>query len=76
MIQNLIRIYTQIVQDFNVRHPSLEFILYERWPKVAKLLIEYAEKSGIDICKKLDIQGTRYDFTEGKNLFRCFLYLI
>ncbi|XP_035712958.1 uncharacterized protein LOC118437743 [Folsomia candida] len=52
-----------IVQDFNIRHPTLSLIMYDRWPKVAKLLLEYAEKSGINYGKKLGISKNRYDFT-------------
>ncbi|XP_035710550.1 uncharacterized protein LOC118436483 isoform X2 [Folsomia candida] len=52
-----------IIQDFNIRHPSIMLVLYERWPKVAKLLVEYAEKSGVKLCKVLDISKSRYDFT-------------
>lgn len=55
----------QIVQDFNIRHPTLSLLLYERWPKVAKLLLEYAEKSGIKYRKKLGILKSQYDFTNG-----------
>ncbi|CAL8139440.1 unnamed protein product [Orchesella dallaii] len=53
-----------IIQDFNVRHPAVALILYERWPKVSKLLLEYAEESGICYKKKLDITRHRYDLTE------------
>ncbi|CAL8121612.1 unnamed protein product [Orchesella dallaii] len=53
-----------IIQDFNVRHPAVALILYERWPKVSKLLLEYAKESGIGYKKKLDITRHRYDLTE------------
>lgn len=58
-------LFMQIVQDFNIRHPTLSLIMYDRWPKVAKLLLEYAEKSGINYGKKLGISKNRYDFTNG-----------
>ncbi|CAL8105713.1 unnamed protein product [Orchesella dallaii] len=53
-----------IVQDFNIRHPAVSLILYERWPKVSRLLLEYAEESGICYKKKLDIAKHRYDLSE------------
>ncbi|ODN02959.1 Zinc finger and SCAN domain-containing protein 12 [Orchesella cincta] len=53
-----------LIQDFNIRHPSVKLILYERWPKVSKLLLEYAEESGICYKKKLDISKHRYDLDD------------
>lgn len=48
-----------------MRHPQLKLIIYDRWPKVSKLLLQYAEKSGIDYTKKLDVRKPRCDLTDG-----------
>ncbi|OXA40038.1 hypothetical protein Fcan01_25151 [Folsomia candida] len=44
-----------IVQDFNVRHPKLSLVLYNKWPRVSKLLLDYADQSDINYMKKLDV---------------------
>lgn len=59
----------QIVQDFNIRHPGLSLILYDRWPNASKLLFRYAEESDIDYDKKLGIKKPRCDLTDGRWYF-------
>lgn len=41
-------------------------MMYERWPKASKLLLTYAEESGVDYQKKLDIRKPRCDLTGGE----------
>ncbi|XP_035713852.1 uncharacterized protein LOC118438145 [Folsomia candida] len=53
-----------IVQDFDLRHPALKLVIYDRWPKASKLLLNYAEKSGVDYVRKLDIHKPRCDLTD------------
>ncbi|XP_035701043.1 uncharacterized protein LOC118433339 isoform X1 [Folsomia candida] len=43
-----------ITQDFDCRHPALAFVMYDRWPRVSRKILEYAEESGIDYLKKFD----------------------
>ncbi len=66
----------QMVQDFDQRHPGLKLVIYERWPKVCKLLVEYAEQSGVNFSKKLGILKSRYEFTEGIDNSIYFFYLV
>lgn len=58
----------QIVQDFNIRHPNLALIVYERWPKASKLLFQYAEESGLNISKTLKVSKSSSALTDGKIL--------
>lgn len=58
--------FFQIVQDFNLRHPQLNLIVYERWPVASKLLIRYAEESSIDYKKTLGLHKPKSDLSEGK----------
>ncbi len=64
--------YFQITQDFNIRHPNLAYVLYERWPMVSKLLFDYALESQIDYGKVLEIAKPRYDLTAGTFLLALF----
>lgn len=49
--------------------------MYDRWPKVSKLIVEYAEQSGVDFRKKLGVEKSRYEFTNGKDCIKTFLLL-
>ncbi|XP_035701037.1 uncharacterized protein LOC118433332 [Folsomia candida] len=64
-----------ISQDFNSRHPSLALIMFDRWPKVTEMILEYAEDSGIDYRKKLDITKHRYDLSKDDIQFVGFCLL-
>lgn len=66
----------QIVQDFNLRHPGLALIIYERWPPASKLIIKYAMETGIDFKKKLNIQKPMGDWTDGILLHFLFVLLL
>ncbi|OXA41231.1 WD repeat, SAM and U-box domain-containing protein 1 [Folsomia candida] len=63
ILPRLFDIKGMIVEDFNSRHPRLSLVMYERWPKASKLLLTYAEESGVDYQKKLDIRKPRCDLT-------------
>lgn len=56
-----------MVQDFNIRHPNLALVIYERWPKASKLLFQYAEESEINYAKLLHVSKSRYDLTDGNS---------
>ncbi|OXA42106.1 Sterile alpha motif domain-containing protein 3 [Folsomia candida] len=53
-----------IIQDFDVRHPKLALILYDKWPKVSKLLMDYAEECGIDFADKIGVKKSRYELLD------------
>ncbi|XP_035707212.1 uncharacterized protein LOC118435347 isoform X2 [Folsomia candida] len=64
-----------IVQDFNIRHPNLALIVYERWPKASKLLFQYAVESDINFAKILGVSKPRYDLTDDDILILAYCLL-
>ncbi|XP_035701273.1 uncharacterized protein LOC118433446 isoform X3 [Folsomia candida] len=61
--RTVIRRLNAITQDFDCRHPALAFVMYDRWPRVSRKILEYAEESGIDYLKKFGVMKSRYDLS-------------
>lgn len=57
-----------------MRRPNLAFILYERWPKASKLLLEYAEQSEISL-KKLNVKKAKRLLTDGNEYVAIFIFI-
>jgi len=53
-----------MTQDFQLRHPSKALLLYEKWPKLSKILFAFSES--IHPLEKLRISKNSDQLTDGK----------